>query len=137
MKISELAKKVGVSSYTLRYYEKVGLLIPSKRNVNSYRDYNDDDVSALRFILACKQSGFSLAETQSLLAIKDNKNQHACAEAKLITQCKIAAISQQIKQLKNMQLTLINLEKYCAGGNESAEFCSIISALERGQKNVC
>tara|TARA_R110002167_G_scaffold103196_2_gene267190 strand:+ start:901 stop:1302 length:402 start_codon:yes stop_codon:yes gene_type:complete len=133
MKISQLAKKVAISSHTLRYYEKVGLLIPSKRNVNGYRDYNEDDVSAIRFILACKDSGFSLTETQSLLAIKDNKNQHACAEAKLITQVKIAAISQQIVQLKNMQHTLINLEKYCAGGNESAEFCSIISALEGGK----
>lgn len=133
MKISQLAKKVGISSYTLRYYEKVGLLVPSKRSANSYREYNDDDVAAIKFILACKKSGFSLNETSALMAIKDNKTQHVCAEAKLITQNKIQEITQQIAQLKNMQRTLSDLEQYCCGGAESAEFCSIISVLEEGQ----
>ncbi|MDP5030158.1 MAG: MerR family transcriptional regulator [Paraglaciecola sp.] len=130
MKISELAKKVGISAHTLRYYEKAGLLSPSQRNQNNYREYTQEDVATTKFILACKESGFSLAETSALLAIKDNKDQHACAEAKLITRNKIEEISQQISQLKNMQTTLIDLEKYCCGGPESAEFCTIISTLE-------
>jgi MerR family transcriptional regulator, Zn(II)-responsive regulator of zntA len=130
MKISELAKKVGMSAHTLRYYEKAGLLSPSKRNQNNYREYTSEDVATTKFILACKESGFSLAETSALLAIKDHKNLHACAEAKSITRNKIEEISLQINKLKNMQTTLVNLEKYCCGGQESAEFCSIISTLE-------
>lgn len=130
MKISDVTKRTGISAHTLRYYEKVGLLRSSQRNTNNYREYNDDDLHAAKFILACKNSGFSLAETRALLAIKDNKEQHVCAEAKLITSGKIKEISQQIAQLKSMQQTLKNLERYCCGGPESAEFCSIISRLE-------
>ena len=133
MKISELAKKSGISAHTLRYYEKAGLLKSSQRNVNNYREYSQDDLSTAKFILACKNSGFTLAETASLLAIKDNKEQHVCAEAKQITQNKIESISQQISQLKQMQETLKKLEQYCCGGEESAAFCSIISALEGEQ----
>lgn len=133
MKISELAKQAGVSAHTLRYYEKSGLLVPSLRNANNYREYNADDLATLKFILACKRCGFSLTETSSLIAIKDNKDQHICAEAKSITQNKITEISQQIIQLKNLQHTLQQLEQYCCGGSESAAFCSIISRLEGAQ----
>jgi MerR family Zn(II)-responsive transcriptional regulator of zntA len=51
--------------------------------------------------------------------------------AKLITSTKITDITQQITQLKQMQKTLQQLERYCCGGQESAEFCSIIAALEQ------
>ena len=130
MKISELEKKSGISAHTLRYYEKTGLLHASHRGANNYREYSEDDLATAKFIQACKQSGFSLADTAALLAIKDNKDKHVCAEAKIITANKIEQISAQIAQLKAMQNTLQRLEKICFGGDKSAEFCSIIVALE-------
>ena len=131
MKISELAKRTGLSSHTLRYYEKVGLLEPSQRSESNYRMYNQDDVITAQFIMRSKECGFSLAETSSLLAIKNDKSKHVCAEAKQITQSKVIEIAEQIKKLKKMQATLSKLEKFCCGGQESAEFCSIISSLEK------
>jgi MerR family Zn(II)-responsive transcriptional regulator of zntA len=131
LKISELAKQTGLSSHTLRYYEKVGLLAPSQRSESNYRMYNQDDVITAQFIMRSKECGFSLAETSSLLAIKNDKSQHVCAEAKQITQSKVIEIAEQIKKLKKMQSTLSKLENFCCGGQQSAEFCSIISSLEK------
>jgi MerR family Zn(II)-responsive transcriptional regulator of zntA len=71
-----------------------------------------------------------LAETATLLTIKYDTSQHVCAETKLITSTKIIDITQQITQLKQMQKTLQQLERYCCGGQESAAFCAIIAALE-------
>lgn len=130
MKISELAKRAQINPHTLRYYEKQGLFRPSLRTANNYRDYSEDDLLTAQFIKRCKESGFSLDETSKLLAIKDDKRQHVCAEAKSITTSKIQKITEQIKQLQHMQSTLKNLAQYCCGGDESAEFCSIISGLE-------
>lgn len=131
MKISDLAQRSGMSAHTLRYYEKTGLFSASKRSKSNYRIYSQDDLTTAKFIKRSKECGFSLAETASLLAIKHDKSQHVCAEAKLITSTKIIEITQQIVQLKHMQKTLQQLESYCCGGQESAEFCSIISALEQ------
>ncbi|MFT5840400.1 MAG: MerR family Zn(II)-responsive transcriptional regulator of zntA [Flavobacteriales bacterium] len=131
MKISDLAKHSGISSHTLRYYEKIGLFSASQRSESNYRIYSQDDLTTAKFIKRSKECGFSLAETASLLAIKHDKSQHVCAEAKLITSTKINNITQQIGQLKQMQNTLQQLERYCCGGQESAEFCSIISTLEQ------
>ncbi|MCZ2721934.1 Zn(2+)-responsive transcriptional regulator [Marinomonas sp. 15G1-11] len=133
MKIGDLEKQSGISAYTLRYYEKEGLLMPSKRGENNYRHYSQDDLITAKFIKRSKACGFSLSETASLLAIKTDKSQHVCAEAKSITHSKIQEIEEQIQRLQHMQETLIQLEKYCCGGQESAEFCSIISALEQDQ----
>lgn len=132
MKISDLAERSGISAHTLRYYEKTGLLSASMRSENNYRIYSKDDLTTAMFIKRSKECGFSLAETAKLLAIKHDKSQHVCAEAKSITTSKIIDITQQIEQLKHMQKTLRQLENYCCGGQESAEFCSIISALEQG-----
>jgi MerR family Zn(II)-responsive transcriptional regulator of zntA len=131
MKISDLAAHSGISAHTLRYYEKTGLFNASQRSKNNYRVYSQDDLTTAKFIKRSKECGFSLAETAVLLAIRHDKNQHVCAEAKLITSTKIIDISQQITQLKQMQKTLQQLERYCCGGQESAEFCSIIANLEQ------
>ena len=131
MRISELARRAGMSAHTVRYYEKVGLLTPSQRTESNYRVYNKDDVITAEFIKRSKECGFSLAETASLLAIKNDKSQHVCAEAKQITQTKIVEIAAQIEKLKKMQNTLTELEAFCCGGQESAVFCSIISSLEQ------
>jgi MerR family Zn(II)-responsive transcriptional regulator of zntA len=131
MKISDLAKRSGISAHTLRYYEKTGLFSAPQRSENNYRIYSQDDLITAKFIKRSKKCGFSLAETATLLAIKHDKSQHVCAEAKFITSTKIIDIKQQIVQLKQMQDTLQQLEGYCCGGQESAEFCSIISTLEQ------
>jgi MerR family Zn(II)-responsive transcriptional regulator of zntA len=131
MKISDLAERSGISAHTLRYYEKTGLFSASQRSESNYRIYSQDDLTTAMFIKRSKECGFSLAETAKLLSIKHDKSQHVCAEAKFITSTKIIEMTQQIAQLKKMQKTLQQLERYCCGGQESAEFCSIISALEQ------
>ena len=93
MKISDLAERSGISAHTLRYYEKTGLLRPSHRSESNYRIYSQDDLTSAKFIKRSKECGFSLAETATLLAIRHDKSQHVCAEAKLITSTKITDIS--------------------------------------------
>lgn len=129
--LNKLAKRSGISAHTLRYYEKLGLLKAAQRSESNYRIYSKDDVTTALFILRSKECGFSLAETASLLAIKNDKSQHICAEAKHIAQTKIVELALQIEKLKTMQTTLQDLEAFCCGGQESAEFCSIISTLEK------
>ena len=137
MKISELAKRSGISAHTLRYYEKLGLIVPSQRSDNNYREYSADDLATAHFIRRCKESGFSLDDTASLLSIKDAKDEHVCAEAKAITLAKVDDIQNKITQLQRMEKTLSELAHVCCGGNESAKFCSIISKLEVPSEEVC
>ncbi|GGP87098.1 MerR family transcriptional regulator [Streptomyces roseolilacinus] len=63
MRIGELARRAGVTTRTLRYYESRGLL-PARRGDNGYRTYGEDDLRLLRQIRVLQDFGFGLEETR-------------------------------------------------------------------------
>ena len=63
--IKETAEKTGISTDTLRYYEKEGLVSP-KRHDNGYRQYSEEDISILKNIIVMKYAHFSLAEMKAM-----------------------------------------------------------------------
>ena len=65
--IGELAKRCGVRTSALRYYEAEGLLAPAGRTESGYRQYDDSAERTLRFILRAQRLGFSLADIRRLL----------------------------------------------------------------------
>lgn len=73
MKIQELAEKTGLSVYTIRFYEKEGLL--DKRHVlrekNNYRNYSDEAIDRLRLIRKFQGIDCSLVEIKEILQDQD------------------------------------------------------------------
>lgn len=130
MKIGEFARKLGVSTDTLRYYEKHGLLTHSSRSQSGYRIYTDTDIKQMSFILRAKNVGFSLSEIKELLQIKIHKDQHSCHEVKEMTLQKRDLVAQRIEELTRFYDSLSLLAKKCCGGEEPAENCSILTTLE-------
>jgi DNA-binding transcriptional MerR regulator len=66
--IGELAKHSGVSTRSLRHYDKLGLVIPSGRTPAGYRVYTERDVIALHRVIAYQQMGVPLKEIGPLVA---------------------------------------------------------------------
>jgi len=130
MKIGELAKQSGLSAHTLRFYEKQGLISPSTRSESNYRIYSQNDLSTAKFIKRSRDMGFSLEEVEVFLSIRADKPAHICADAKDIAQQKIVDVEQKIKEMQQVLVALHKLSDACCGGSESAEFCSIIEALD-------
>lgn len=62
----EFAKKANVTLRTIRYYDKQGILKPSKVGENGYRYYTDGDFAKLQKILSLKYLGFSLEEIMTI-----------------------------------------------------------------------
>ena len=71
MQIGEVAERIGLSLRTIRYYEEVGLAVPSARSQGGFRLYAEADVDRLRVIMQMKPLGFSLEEMRELLALLD------------------------------------------------------------------
>lgn len=71
MKISEFAKKSGVTVKTLLHYDKIGLLKPSMKSENGYRIYYDEDFIRLQQISTLKFVGLSLQEIKQVLDHKE------------------------------------------------------------------
>ena len=59
MTIREIAAKTNMSTDTLRYYERIGLLPPVPRNAAGIRNYDEYFVNFINFIKKLKASGMS------------------------------------------------------------------------------
>ena len=66
--IGEAAKRVGLTSRAVRYYERIGLVQPATRGARNYRVYGEDALRELRFVARCRAVGMPIAEIQALRA---------------------------------------------------------------------
>lgn len=60
MKIAEVSERYGMSSDTLRYYERIGLIPAVNRNGSGIRDYNETDVKRIEFIKCMRNAGLPI-----------------------------------------------------------------------------
>ncbi|MEH6738382.1 MAG: MerR family transcriptional regulator [Sulfitobacter sp.] len=104
MRIGELAVATNVSTDTLRFYEKRGL-IHSQRRANGYRDFHEETVQLVEIIRLGKSLGFNLREMTELshAMSQDNVNEQETAE---ILAQKLAETDQRILSLQQLRKTL-------------------------------
>lgn len=63
-RIGEFARQVGLTAYTLRYYENEGLIVP-QRDANGQRYYQDIDVEWLVFLLSLRTTVMTMTEVKN------------------------------------------------------------------------
>lgn len=68
-RIGEFSKLVGLSTYTLRYYEDQGLIV-SQRDENSVRYYTENDIRWVGFILHLKGTGLRLNDLKRYVRLR-------------------------------------------------------------------
>jgi len=69
LKIGELARRLNMSTRTIRYYEEIGLLNSIKRVEGGRRIYTEADLRRLKLIKRLKALGLTLSEMQELEAL--------------------------------------------------------------------
>ena len=97
--ISELAERCGVNKETIRYYERVGLLLEPSRTNAGYRIYSNEIVNRIQFIKRMQDLGFSLAEITKLLGVVDNDNER-CNDMYNFVVKKIEEVQNENSRLK-------------------------------------
>lgn len=65
--VQKLGKLAGVSTRTLRYYDEIGLLKPTRINSSNYRIYGQQEVDRLQQILFYRELGVSLESIRDLV----------------------------------------------------------------------
>ncbi len=60
MKIAEVSERYGLSSDTLRYYERIGLLPTVTRTENGIRDYSELDIRRVEFVKCMRSAGLPI-----------------------------------------------------------------------------
>ncbi|ART63303.1 MerR family transcriptional regulator [Kushneria marisflavi] len=70
MKIGELARRSGRSAHTLRYYERIGLLPPPRRDGSGQRDYDASVLAWLAFLERLRATGMPIREMLDYAALR-------------------------------------------------------------------
>jgi len=114
MTIGQLAKSVGVSDSTIRFYERLGLLRPTGRTASNYRYYGPDAGDRLTFIRAAQAAGFELTDIKSMLAFQDGRVA-PCAEVLDLVHARLGGVRSQLRKLRHVEHVLVQFQHACEG----------------------
>ncbi|WP_224553453.1 Cu(I)-responsive transcriptional regulator [Pectobacterium versatile] len=126
MNISDVAKKTGLSSKTIRFYEEKELLTTPLRSENGYRSYDDHHVEELTLLRQARQVGFNLDECRELVTLFNDPLRRS-SDVKARTLQKVQEIEMHIEELKTMREHLLTLAEQCPG--DGSADCPIINNL--------
>lgn len=106
--IGKLAERTGVSTDTLRYYEKMELLEAGERTKSGYRLYHYDTVRVVRFIRGAKALQFTLAEIRGLLSLT-GADPRKCKTILKRTEHKIREAQAKVMELQEIKTVLTQM----------------------------
>ena len=115
--IGDVAKRLGISQRSIRYYEERGLIHPA-RTEGRFRLYAESEVARLKTVLLLKDLGMSLEEIGSLIALWHNGISSEVAP-KVRT-----ALLKRLADFKNME------EKYRQGIDQLNEVLKVLKVCE-------
>jgi DNA-binding transcriptional MerR regulator len=101
----EIARRAGVSSDTLRHYERKGLLAKPRRLENGYRMYPPEALDRVRLVQRALAVGFTLDELARLLRARD-RGQPPCREVRALAEQKLRDVEQQMEDLSRFREAL-------------------------------
>jgi MerR family mercuric resistance operon transcriptional regulator len=127
--IGRLARKARIPVTTVRYYERIGLLVPEQRSCGNYRLYGLTSLRRLRFIRAAQAIGFTLEDVKQLLGpIAEDSS--PCRHVQTLIQLRLADIEQRLRDLRQVQQVLKSSLAKCQK-TEGPGCCHVVETLAR------
>lgn len=119
--IGQVAKIVGLSAKTIRFYEDSGIISSPLRTENGYRSYSLSVLEEIKVIKYARDLGLPLSEIRKLTKGCENRNCcHPAEHIKSVITSYLALIDNKIQELntfktrlENFQPTLDNKNSYC------------------------
>jgi MerR family copper efflux transcriptional regulator len=124
--VGTVAKRVGLSSKTVRYYSDLGLVEPARDQFTGYRFYTEDDVAKLKFVKNARRFDFSISECKALLSLNE-RHDRASFEVKAIATRKLNELNKTLDDLNSIRDNLISLASSCPGNEDPS--CPILDAF--------
>ena len=98
----ELAKRAGVSTDTLRHYERKGVLTRPPRLANGYRQYSPSALDRVQLVRRALAVGFTLDELAKVLRVRDQGGA-PCAEVRALAAAKLSEVETRLRDLTDLR----------------------------------
>ena len=110
LRSGELARLAGVSTDTLRHYERKGLLVRPRRSANGYREYPAGALDRVRLVRSALGIGFTLSELAGILGVRD-RGGAPCHQVRALAGTKLTDLETQLGELTALRDELRRLLK--------------------------
>jgi len=131
--IGEMALRSGLTRDTLRYYEKIGLMVRVARDSGGRRSYGRRDFERLRFIQRARNMDFTLDQIARLLELRDGAA--TCrTQARRLAREKLEAVNERLTELGLLRDELSGLIERCEV--EPGSHCPILDSIAEGKRKL-
>ncbi len=139
MRVIEIARAANVTSETVRYYTRKGLLTARRNPDNGYQLYNAQTLKQLRFIQQARTLGFSIEEISHIL---QHQHDHSspCPMVRDLLAKRVPKVVQQIAELQalltRMENALHRWQQMPDGMPDGHTICQLIENRDSGESGV-
>jgi DNA-binding transcriptional MerR regulator len=97
--IKEVAQKTGLTAYTLRYYERIGLIAPIARASGGQRRYASSDMDWLEFLMRLRATDMPIQRMQEFARLRSEGNGTVTERRTMLNE----HLSQVVAQIQALQ----------------------------------
>jgi len=138
--IGQVAEKTGLSSYTLRYYDKEGLMPFIHRGNGGRREFTENDMDFVDLITCLKQTGMSLKEIRNFVNMSMEGNITLEQRLDMFKHQRdevMKQIAQSQRYLEKLDHKVKYFEAACANGSEDGleNFCDTLEATSKDNQS--
>ena len=132
LRIGELAFAAGVTTDTVRYYERLKILPRPSRTRAGYRLYSEEDAERLRFIKQAQSLGLSLDEVKGLLPARGS-GLLECRRVRDLLSAKLVELDAKISHMRGFRKTLAAYLGECeeALAGNRGDCCPVLFEITR------
>jgi MerR family transcriptional regulator, aldehyde-responsive regulator len=112
MKIAEVSERYDISSDTLRYYERIGLIRPVNRNASGIRDYIEIDLRRVEFIKCMRSAGLSIEVLIEYVGLVQQGDQTIKARKEILKEQRELLAARMKEMQKTLELLDHKIEVY-------------------------
>jgi DNA-binding transcriptional MerR regulator len=112
MKIAEVSERYGLSTDTLRYYERIGLLPPVNRTDSGIRDYSELDEKRIDFIKCMRTAGLPVEVLVEYFALVQQGDETIEARKVILEQQRTQLVGKMAKLQETLDLLDYKIQQY-------------------------
>jgi DNA-binding transcriptional MerR regulator len=112
MKIMEVSEQSGISSDTLRYYERIGLIPPINRNGSGIRDYSEVDLKRVDFIKCMRRAGLPIEVLLEYFKLSEQGDRTIEARKAILKEQRELLMARIAEMQKTLDLLNYKIEMY-------------------------
>ncbi len=117
MTIGEVGEKYGITTDTLRYYEKVGVIPPVHRNASGIRDYTKDDEAWVELAVCMRSAGLQVDFLAEYVRLTCEGDETIPARLKLLNEQRDILLEKQKQIGETLERLNYKISRYDTAAN--------------------